>query len=182
MTSTTPNIRLIDRVCGRCGDPFQVTAHQIEMAGGRYCGGLLCAHGKIARRRLPFDAAGMFTVGWGVDLSREPVHGIINGLFGLGEYTTTASPPCAHFAKPTDAQGAEKIQAVPRKPGDSTQLASRMTMRQHFAGQAMQGYIASMHRCPECGPSEPVEFASAIARDCVRMADALVDALKEPRP
>lgn len=53
-------------------------------------------------------------------------------------------------------------------------LVPGITLRQLYAAHAMQGYLASMKPCPECGPIEPVEFASAIARDCWKMADALI--------
>lgn len=49
-----------------------------------------------------------------------------------------------------------------------------MTLRQLYAANAMQGYLASMQTCPEHGPIEPTEYARAIARDCWIMADALI--------
>lgn len=62
-------------------------------------------------------------------------------------------------------------QLVP--PGDSVRMAG-LTVRQLYAGLAMQGYLAGMQNCPEHGPIEPPEYASAIARDCWIMADALI--------
>jgi hypothetical protein len=53
-------------------------------------------------------------------------------------------------------------------------LVPGLTIRQLYAGQAMQGYLASMQACPEHGPIEPTEYARAIARDCWIMADALI--------
>lgn len=53
-------------------------------------------------------------------------------------------------------------------------LVPGLTLRQLYAGQAMQGYLASMQTCPEHGPIEPVEYARAIGRDCWIMADALI--------
>lgn len=53
-------------------------------------------------------------------------------------------------------------------------LVQGMTLRQHYAGLAMQGYLGSMQTCPEHGPIEPTEYARAIARDCWIMADALI--------
>lgn len=58
-------------------------------------------------------------------------------------------------------------------PGASQQFGG-LTVRQYYAGLALQGHLASMRTCPECGPSEPVEFARAIARDCWKMADAML--------
>lgn len=58
-------------------------------------------------------------------------------------------------------------------PRTSVQMIG-MTIRQLYAGQAMQGYIAASSNCTACGPLEPPEFASAIGRDCWIMADALI--------
>jgi hypothetical protein len=62
-------------------------------------------------------------------------------------------------------------QLVP--PGDTASMAG-ITVRQLYAGLAMQGYLASMQACPEHGPIEPTEYARAIGRDCWIMADALI--------
>jgi hypothetical protein len=59
-------------------------------------------------------------------------------------------------------------QLVP--PGDTVSMPG-ITVRQLYAGLALQGYLAS------CGPhTEPVEVASTIAADCWKLADALIAA------
>jgi hypothetical protein len=59
-------------------------------------------------------------------------------------------------------------------PPRSSAQVTGMTLRQLYAANAMQGYLASMQACPEHGPIEPTEYARAIARDCWIMADALI--------
>lgn len=54
---------------------------------------------------------------------------------------------------------------------------SGMTMRQYYAGQALQGYLASM----EPGPLRK-EFLQGWAEDCVNMADALIAELSKSKP
>lgn len=66
-------------------------------------------------------------------------------------------------------------------PRTSVQMTG-MTIRQLYAGQAMQGYIAASSNCTACGPLEPPEFASAIGRDCWIMADALIATEREAAP
>jgi len=46
-----------------------------------------------------------------------------------------------------------------------------MDLRDYFAAKAMQGYLASYPL-----ESEPVKFATAIARDCYLLADAMLEA------
>jgi hypothetical protein len=62
-------------------------------------------------------------------------------------------------------------QLVP--PGDTVSMPG-ITVRQLYAGMALQGYIAASSNCTACGPLEPPEFASAIGRDSWIMADALI--------
>ena len=50
-------------------------------------------------------------------------------------------------------------------------IDENMTMRDHFAAMAMQGYLASL--APDV---EPVEFASTIARDSYLIADEMLKA------
>ncbi|MQY50846.1 hypothetical protein GHK24_03500 [Rhodocyclus tenuis] len=49
-----------------------------------------------------------------------------------------------------------------------------MTLRDYFAGKALQGYLASL--APDF---EPGEFASAIARECYALAEAMIEAREE---
>lgn len=52
--------------------------------------------------------------------------------------------------------------------------ASRETQRDRFAMAALTGYLASFE------PSEePSEYASSIAIDCYRLADAMMEARKK---
>ena len=44
-----------------------------------------------------------------------------------------------------------------------------VTVRDHFAGQALQGYLASM--TPD---AEPAEYATSIAQDAYKLADAMM--------
>jgi hypothetical protein len=64
---------------------------------------------------------------------------------------------------------------VPAQPdpngGMLTWNSEGMTLRDHFAGQALQGYLASFP-----GHCEPAEVASTIAEDCYKLADAMLAA------
>lgn len=53
--------------------------------------------------------------------------------------------------------------------GDMSQATCGLMLRDFFAAQALQGYLSSFDSF-----SEPVEFASKIAEDCYRMADAML--------
>lgn len=50
-------------------------------------------------------------------------------------------------------------------------LGAGMGLRDYFAGQALQGWLASM--APD---SEPDEYASSIAKQCFTLADAMLEA------
>lgn len=53
--------------------------------------------------------------------------------------------------------------------GNQVYIELGASLRDYFAAKALQGYLASFDSF-----SEPVEFASKIAEDCYRMADAML--------
>lgn len=66
---------------------------------------------------------------------------------------------------------------IPLTPGEIRKKmgpADGMTLRDHFAAKALQGYLASFD--PH---GEPVEFATKIAEDAYAMADAMLRARQE---
>lgn len=65
----------------------------------------------------------------------------------------------------------------PKNIEEHKRLLSGMSLRDYFAAKALQGYLASC-----ASDFEPVEFATAIARDAYFLADAMLAARSEGEP
>lgn len=75
-----------------------------------------------------------------------------------------------YYSKRSDIAGDEPVNVTFFEDGKMN--ASGLTIRQHFAAMAMQGYMASRYT--------PHQDCEHIAEYCVRCADALIVELNKP--
>jgi hypothetical protein len=74
----------------------------------------------------------------------------------------------------------------PKTLGDARRLLSGMSMRQHYAGLAMQGMVSSIHseegyrRLRAIAADEGLTVSQWIARDSFKQADAMLSAGDQP--